>query len=228
MDIYFLDLRKVHGNIKQYYSLVSQEKQKKIKRIKLLKEANLSLFGEILARYGIIKQTNQLNSTIYFGKTKMGKPYIKNGKNNIFFNISHSEDIVVCAVGRSEVGIDVEFIKKLDLSIVNLVYSDKEKEELKLNEKLYDLTSFYQIWTLKESFLKFTGHGLAMEMKSLSFNVDKENIIFTTSENTCVSKASFSFLPVASDYMCSICISEETELNLIEIYEVDFVDTFNL
>ena len=97
-------------------------------------------------------------------KTEKGKPYLK-GVIGFCFNISHTDGMTVLAVGDSEVGVDVEKIKKADLRIA--------KHRFLKNECDYVLEAdsdkrFFEVWTKKEAFLKYKGVGLSGGLKSVN------------------------------------------------------------
>lgn len=97
-------------------------------------------------------------------KQAHGKPCVK-GRKDFFFNLSHSGRYVVIAWGPSEVGVDVQ---QHDISVgVETIASRHFTTE----ECAYiqgDLLRFYEIWTKKESYLKFTGKGLKKSLGSFS------------------------------------------------------------
>ncbi|HAK39001.1 MAG TPA: hypothetical protein DCO63_02940 [Streptococcus sp.] len=101
--------------------------------------------------------------------TQYGKPYfkIKQGLRKLYFNISHTDGCVVVAVSNSKVGVDVETIRNMDLSIKEMFLSTKEIEKI-CSESWAAKSEATRIWTLKESYLKMKGTGLVDDL----FNVD--------------------------------------------------------
>ena len=93
-----------------------------------------------------------------------GKPYVKD-REGFFFNLSHSGRYVTIAWGASEVGVDVQ---QHDASV------DREKlagRYFTADEQAYiqgDIFRFYEVWTKKESYLKYTGKGLQKALDSFS------------------------------------------------------------
>lgn len=65
------------------------------------------LSGEALVRFALKECWNLSPETYRIARGEKGKPFIV-GVENVFFNISHSGDYVVCAVSDREVGIDIE------------------------------------------------------------------------------------------------------------------------
>lgn len=99
-------------------------------------------------------------------ETSDGKPYLKNYP-NIGFSLSHSGAYVLCAVGCGTVGADIQKKAVLRSDVAGRFYTDAERRYIDLS---VDPTSaFYHIWVLKESYVKYTGRGLAEGIES--FNV---------------------------------------------------------
>ena len=80
-----------------------------------------------------------------------------NGKpisNHKYFNISHSHGYVVLVIDDAPIGIDVETIRPVNKSLVDVVTNKEEKEYV------YDDASFYEVWTNKEALVKAYGSGI--------------------------------------------------------------------
>ena len=101
-------------------------------------------------------------------KNEYGKPYFEN--NDVYFNISNSDSVVVAAVSDKEIGIDIQKIKYND-AIVNRTFTESEKQYL--NKSSDKKKVFTLIWTMKESYVKKLGIGVGYGLK----NVDTINMI---------------------------------------------------
>lgn len=109
---------------------------------------------------------------LVFALNKNGRPFLKNTRWNGDFNISHSGDWIICALAAiGKVGIDVEEIKPIDLRIAVKVLTHEEYLSMIELDSCSQLSFFYNIWTLKESFIKVTGQGLILEPASFGFNM---------------------------------------------------------
>lgn len=97
-------------------------------------------------------------------KNEYGKPYIKD-REDFHYNLSHSGRYVVIAWGDSEIGVDVQQHNcSVDIETI-------AKRFFTADEQAYiqkDFLRFYEIWTKKESYLKFTGKGLKKSLGSFS------------------------------------------------------------
>ncbi|ANZ57796.1 phosphopantetheinyl transferase [Fructilactobacillus lindneri] len=112
------------------------------------------------------------NDGIDFGKH--GKPYFKD--QNIYFNISHSNNLVLVAISDQPLGIDLEKIKPLSLdrlsnafTVGELAYLNKFKEPRKSEQIL-------RLWTIKEAVLKDLGIGLSGKPKSIAVTVPRMDV----------------------------------------------------
>ena len=102
-----------------------------------------------------------------------GKPFLSDYK-NIFFSISHCNKAVCVGVSDKNIGVDIEIIKKHSENVVKRVFTEKEASELaKSTEKD---KFFFQLWTLKESVVKFDGKGISYGMKNIEIDLENKKI----------------------------------------------------
>ena len=95
-----------------------------------------------------------------------GKPAFEQHP-ELHFSLSHSGNLVACAIGEVPLGVDVQTIVTARESLVNYTMSEKEKEKLySLNDDDAQNAYFTQLWTLKECYAKATGTGLSHEFPS--------------------------------------------------------------
>ncbi|MFA9195309.1 4'-phosphopantetheinyl transferase superfamily protein [Flavobacterium sp. FBOR7N2.3] len=103
------------------------------------------------------------------------KPYLAS-KPWLHFNISHSEDYVVIAISRRNLGIDIEYIAQ-DLPFTNLIPEVFEEREITAIHNSKDKKRlFYSYWTRKEAFVKGLGTGINDNFKHIPC-ADGEHII---------------------------------------------------
>ena len=96
-------------------------------------------------------------------KNEKGKPYFKHIP-DLFFSISHTDGLTVIALSDCEVGIDVERIKKADLRIIKRFLNEEAEY---ITEQDSD-RRFFEVWTKKEAYLKYTGYGLSGGLDSVN------------------------------------------------------------
>lgn len=169
MKWYKFDIKALSDeNYEKWYSLMSKEKQERVDKIRLVGDKKRTVTGEMLAKKAIADFCCVQSQSIVFSKKENGKPYAKDL--SVEFNVSHSGDMVVCAVDSKPVGIDVEKIRPIDLKIAKRVFTNEELAYLfghnpAENEFVYTtdneiLFRFFEIWTSKEAYVKCTGDGI--------------------------------------------------------------------
>lgn len=154
-----------------------------------------------------------------------GKPYTFVKGSQIYFNISHSNDYVICGIDDNEIGIDIEKNLDMDLSISELVLSNYEREKLLELDKYEQKKYFYMIWTLKESFLKYTGEGLNDELRRLSFDCSEE-IKLHFENDLSVSNLNFSEIQIDPEYKCHVCYNDSKVIEIEKITEEEIIKIF--
>ena len=124
--------------------------------------------GRNLLRYGLKEQFGLNEEEYDIFQIKNEKPYLAN-HTDIHFNISHCDGLVVCAIANDPVGIDAEPSNRL---IHSSMYTRAlhPKERLRQSHSLDPNIFFLRYWTLKESYLKLIGMGLACDLTGLSFH----------------------------------------------------------
>lgn len=174
---YIINIEKNLNHADFYYLLsqVSEDKQKSIGRYRRREDAQRSLLGDVLRRYAVCKRLNAKNSDLVFSFNDFGKPLLENSP-DLFFNISHSQSWIICALDDQPVGVDVEVIRPIDLQIASRFFSKKEAEIIMRLPEQNRLEYFYKIWTLKESYIKAIGKGLSIPLDSFSILIEESNI----------------------------------------------------
>ena len=97
----------------KWYSLMDETKKQRVDRFHFYDDKKRTVAGEMLARKAIAEWCGVAPESITFETTKNGKPYAKNL--TVEFNISHSDDMVVCAIDSKPIGIDIEKIRPINL-----------------------------------------------------------------------------------------------------------------
>jgi 4'-phosphopantetheinyl transferase len=93
------------------------------------------------------------------------------GPSGLRFNVSHSGDVLVIAVARMEVGVDVEAIDaELDWrELAGLVLAPAEAAELEARPPADRTGDCLQVWTRKEAYVKALGDGLAVPLPMVTW-----------------------------------------------------------
>lgn len=178
-------------------SLLDDDRRERTERIRNEAGQRLSAGAGLLLKTALSRSGAE-NVKIIRGDN--GKPYVE-GRDDLFFNLSHSGDMVICAVAPCEVGCDVEHRRPAVSRIASRYFTPEEQAFVSL-----DPDNFFRMWTLKESFLKVTGKGLALGLTDFSINVSDTEI--SVSQN--VDGRAYSFKEYFSfdGYCCSVCAAD--------------------
>ncbi|MEM9381587.1 MAG: 4'-phosphopantetheinyl transferase superfamily protein [Planctomycetota bacterium] len=105
-----------------------------------------------------------------------GKPEVApEHESRLRFNLSHTRGMVACAVALDrDVGVDVETTDRRTetTAIADRFFSTFEVDALRALPAERQRERFFTYWSLKESYIKARGLGLAIPLGSFSFHVD--------------------------------------------------------
>lgn len=172
---YLYNIREITNirDVCDLFELISNERKETIKKYHFDKDKLYSMFAEIMLRYALWEQYGIQDFVME--KNEYGKPYLLNNK-DIYFNLSHSGDWVLCGVGDTNLGIDVQQIDDIEPTVIEDFFTKEEREYLfKLNDT-ERIKTFCSLWTLKESYIKNVGKGLSIPLNSFMFRHEDNSI----------------------------------------------------
>lgn len=189
-------------NYDRLMSFVSSEKQARIKKYRMHEDVLRALFGDLMIRYVICTKQNLTNEDLVFKLNDYGKPYLL-GNTDFHFNISHSGQWVVCIADSSPAGIDVEGIRGMDIKIAERFFSKDELIDINSKQPCDRVDYFFQLWTLKESYIKACGKGMSIPLDSFSIRMAANNIYVEDSNKS--SKWYFKQYDIGEGYKMAAC-----------------------
>lgn len=147
--------------------------QQKILKYKKWENMQASIIGRLLL--DILIKTFDLNLSIEnLVYNSNQKPYFENSE--IFFNISHTDDIVVCVITDiNEIGIDIEKLQNINIYNFKSFLTVDEWQFVNNSENTID--SFISLWTQKEAVIKASGYGLSLNLDSFEIRNDNKTEI---------------------------------------------------
>jgi len=197
----------------QYISMLSNEEKKSKDRFHFEQHRHLYLVTRAVEKTLLSRYTGVPVTDLSFEKNEYGKPQLKvdTGLPKLYYNISHTENLIMMAVFQEgEVGVDVEFLRRsiFPEKIASLCFAPLEILDI-ASQKTWDEKSerFYEYWTLKESYIKAMGKGLAIPLQNIQFDLTHTGRIFHTDKREKFGYwQQFSF-KVDSNYLAAVCIS---------------------
>jgi 4'-phosphopantetheinyl transferase len=121
--------------------------------------------------------------SLRFAYGPQGKPALAEPRAALSFNVSHSEDLALIAVGACEdLGVDLEHRdpSRGCRAIAKRFFAPEEVDALDLMPAHDYLEGFYRCWTRKEAYIKARGGGLTIPLTSFVVSLDAEPRLLRT------------------------------------------------
>ena len=139
------------------------------------------LLGKWLTRICLSEYTGLAMGDWQFTYNAHGKPQPREGLSvqAPYFNLSHSHGRAVLAVGRTpELGVDIEFtgMKRRVAQIAHRYFADEEIQALLALSHSDQSSRFYELWSLKEAYIKARGLGFAIPLRSFAYSFSPDRL----------------------------------------------------
>lgn len=164
-----------------------------------------------IERYALNEYTLQRH-----GKPELIYGTVPTGDNSggkLYFNLSHSGRYAACIVGRASCGVDIEQVRegRAYTRIAERFFCDNEKAYLNSES---GSRAFYKIWTMKESYMKYTGRGFALPPSRVYSDLKRCRVWADD-----LPEASFRWFEQENMILCT-CLHEKAEVQGPERYDV--------
>lgn len=158
-----------------YKALLGPEEVARHDRFVFPKSRHQYLVARALVRTALSQYVDVAPAAWSFATNEHGKPSVASPAGcRLRFNPSHTAGLAVCAVTADrEIGVDVESIKPdfATAGIVNHFFAPEEIASLDQATGDARQVRFFQLWTLKEAFLKAVGLGLSLPLKDFAISL---------------------------------------------------------
>jgi 4'-phosphopantetheinyl transferase len=153
---------------------LSDDERARHARFKFESDRDIYLVAHALVRRMLANVTGARPDALSFVAGEHGRPEIAapSVATPFRFNLSHTHGLVACAVTRaSDIGVDVEYVeRKVELlNVANHVFSAREVQSLAALSGEAQRERFFELWTLKEAYIKAIGTGLSAPLRSITF-----------------------------------------------------------
>jgi 4'-phosphopantetheinyl transferase len=153
---------------------LSTDERARYDRFRADADRQMFLLGRIMARALVGAALGIAPGAWRWGEGPRGRPEIASPSTALRFNLAHSSGLVACALGFDrEVGIDVEDLQRrpVDVDVVRRYCSAGEVADIERHgDRWHD--RFLHYWTLKESYLKARGLGIALPLEQVAFRLE--------------------------------------------------------
>jgi 4'-phosphopantetheinyl transferase len=177
VDLLFTANAAALANLDAYRSLMSPDEHERMARFVFERDRKAFLLTRALVRTTLSRYASVAPADWKFITNVHGRPEIVDrpaGVPDLRFNISHTDGLIACAVtiGR-EVGVDVEHIgRHLLHDVAGRHFAPREVSDLRKLPDDEQHKVFFDYWTLKESYIKARGFGLALPLGDFAFTLN--------------------------------------------------------
>jgi len=182
-------------------------KPQRVERMRKETDKALALTAHRLLCYALKTVYNIMPQARDFGLEPNGKPFFV-ALPDVHFSISHSGSMTMCAVHDKPVGADIEKIRVVGKGVAERVMSAEEHQAYMNAADKQRL--FFQIWTLKEAYVKFSGDGLGMPLGSFTVFPTGDSLFTNTG-------CSFWMMQPMAGYQAAVCAKSGVTPDIIMV-----------
>jgi 4'-phosphopantetheinyl transferase len=165
-----------------------------------------------------------------FATEANGRPVVASPAFPLSFNASNTAGMIAVAVCRDVVGVDVENVtcRATPFEVIDQVFVAFERAALRALPGPLQRQRFYELWTLKEAYLKARGAGLAIPLQQLGFRHDGDELVFEVEPELGDDAAAWSFrrLALGADHQGAVAVRRPaaSALHVTQIMAVPTVE----
>jgi 4'-phosphopantetheinyl transferase len=222
IHLYFVYPEKISDPalLDRYKSLLSDEELTQMPRFFSASHQHQYLLTRALLRTTLSAYYPVDPAAWVFGTNSYGKPQIRHPERilPIRFNLSHTRGMIMCGVVRdNDIGVDIEDGQRstrAGLDRLSSYFSEKEIADLKQLPKTQQKQRFFDYWTLKESYIKARGMGLAIPLDKFSFHIKRDRLHnFTVHPDLQDDETRWQFwrMPMADRYRAAVAVNSNQD-----------------
>ncbi|WP_242222227.1 4'-phosphopantetheinyl transferase superfamily protein [Bacillus cereus group sp. BfR-BA-01380] len=206
----------------KYMNKLPVKEQERIKRYQRWEDRQNTFLATKMVRRLLSEYLDKPIDSLQIFRDELGRPKLI-GQNNWLgdFNVSHSGEWVICAmVGEGRVGIDIEKIRPIDFDVAKYCFTMEELDVLFNLNPEKQLSLFYELWTLKESFVKAIGQGLSYSLNSFGFDMESwkgGRILLKNAQGIPQYGWHFRFFHLDEKYRIALCSNQQLLTKSIKI-----------
>jgi 4'-phosphopantetheinyl transferase len=172
-----------------------------------------SLLRQTLSQYAPVRATDWRFIAEDYGKPQIALPLDE----PLYFNLSHTEGLVACVVARQPlVGVDAEHLGRSGSlpEIARHFFAPAEVAYMEQHSPSEQHEIFFNIWTLKEAYIKARGLGLSLPLQEFAFELkpgQPPEITFSAAMNDSPERWQFETLRLGPQHIIAIAARRQAE-----------------
>ena len=195
-------------------AMLTDEERARTDCFRLARDRRISLVTRALLRITLSRYCDVPPARWRFRTNDHGRPEIASPASALRFNVSHTDGLVVCLVGRARaLGVDVETLRRQRrwLDLAERFFAPAEARALSEVPPARLALRFLEYWTLKESYVKARGRGLTLPLSGFWFDLpiptqDGIRIRFTPAVEDDPARWQFSLDRLGDDHVVATAI----------------------
>jgi 4'-phosphopantetheinyl transferase len=209
--------------VDEYLLLLSTDERERYDRFHFDVDRRHFLLTRALVRTVLSRYVATRPRDWRFHANRYGRPHIANVDSNsqhLSFNLSHTDGLVLLGVtAERQLGVDVESMTRSIPPEPADFLAAREVEALRSRDRP---SLFWDIWTLKESYIKARGLGLSIAMNQFSFSLDSDRIEFEEQFTSPRAGPNWHFwqLYPSSSHVAAICMQTNGGSHNLEIRKI--------
>ncbi len=156
-------------------ALLSDDERARELRFRFAEDRQSYLMAHALVRHVLSQLCGVAPDALRFANGEHGRPELASPQRapRLRFNLSHTRGLVACGVTlERDIGVDVEHIdRRIEIDrLAESVFSERERAALYALQPEARRERFFELWTLKESYIKAVGVGISMPLRAISID----------------------------------------------------------
>jgi 4'-phosphopantetheinyl transferase len=200
--------------LRRYRALLNDHERHRETRFHFARDRRCYLVTRALVRTVLSRYADIAPEDWVFSTSKYGRPEIANahsGARGISFNITHTNSFIMVGITREHaIGVDAENLStsRISMDVAERFFSREESATLRGLCADRQPQRFLEYWTLKESYIKAKGIGLAIPLDQFSFRFPREDrieISMAPEQSDTPAQWRFWQFRLRSEYLAAIC-----------------------
>jgi 4'-phosphopantetheinyl transferase len=172
------------GRLDACAALLSDDERRRFARLLRPEHRAERIVARALARLTLARHVPASPSDLRFVTSPHGRPSLAPAcdAGDLDFNVSHTAGLVACAIARGRaIGVDVEDTTRRTrlMPVAERFFAPPEVDALVAAPPAARRALFFAFWTLKESYIKARGLGLAIPLARFWFRLGDADVDLT-------------------------------------------------
>jgi 4'-phosphopantetheinyl transferase len=210
----FTDKSREPVSLAAYFGLLNAEERAQQARFHFARDRHRYLLTRALVRTTLSKYASVAPADWRFSTNAHGRPQVLDEhqlEQPLCFNVSHTEGLIVLAVSAGQqIGVDTEdaYAREAPIDIAQRFFAPSEVAALMALPAHSRPERFFHYWTLKESYIKARGMGLALPLDRFHFDfIGGDTLrLHVDPELHDAARWRFWLMQLAQDYAVALCL----------------------